>query len=177
MRAAGVEIPKIAVNVSPRQLTRGGGVVEGICRTLENHEEPVERLEFELTESALMNEHGAVVLDAFHAAGFALAIDDFGTGYSSLNYLKRFQVSKLKIDQRFIRELPDNEDDAAIVSAAIKMAWALNVKVVAEIVEIDAQATFLQAHDCDVLHGYLLGRPMPPDALVTYVRESWKNGS
>jgi diguanylate cyclase (GGDEF)-like protein len=176
MRAAGVEIPKVAVNVSPRQLTRGGGVVEDICRTLESYGEPVERFEFELTESTLMDEHGAVVLDAFRAAGFALAIDDFGTGYSSLGYLKRFQVSKLKIDQRFIRELPDNEDDAAIVSAVIKMAWALNIKVVAEGVETDAQATFLQAHGCDVLQGYLLGRPMPPEALVTYVRERWKNG-
>ena len=170
MRAAGVDLPKVAVNVSPRQLTRGAGMVEKFCRTLSDYGEPIERFEFELTESALMDENGAVVIDAFRAAGFSLAIDDFGTGYSSLGYLKRLQVGKLKIDQRFIRELPDNADDAAIVSAVIKMAWALNIKVVAEGVETEAQAMFLQAHGCDFLQGYLLGRPMPPAALVTYLR-------
>ena len=171
MRAAGVELPKVAVNVSPRQLTRGAGMVDKVCRTLRDYGEPVGRFEFELTENALMDENGAVVIDAFRAAGFALAIDDFGTGYSSLGYLKRFQVSKLKIDRRFIRELPDNADDAAIVSAVIRMAWALNIKVVAEGVETEAQARFLQAHGCDILQGYLLGRPMPPAALAAYVRE------
>lgn len=171
IRAAGFDIPKVAINLSPRQLTRGGGMVEQICRTLDEHGESVERFEFELTENALTDENGAIVLDAFRTAGFTLAIDDFGTGYSSLGYLKRFQVSKLKIDQCFIRELPDNIDDAAIVSAVIKMAWALNIKVVAEGVETVAQANFLQAHGCDVLQGYLLGRPMPPAALIAYLRD------
>jgi len=171
MRAAGVDIQKVAVNVSPRELRRGAGVVEEICRTLENYGEPAGRFEFELTESTLMDENGAVVLDAFRAAGFTLAIDDFGTGYSSLGYLKRFQVSKLKIDQRFVRELPDNADDAAIVSAVIQMAWALNIRVVAEGVETEAQARFLQARGCDMLQGFLLGRPMSPAQLVAYARE------
>ncbi|MFZ2852505.1 MAG: EAL domain-containing protein [Rhodocyclaceae bacterium] len=171
LRAAGVDIPKVAINVSPRQLTRGTDLAAQICRTLDEHGETAGRFEFELTENALMDEGGALVLDALHAAGFSLAIDDFGTGYSSLGYLKRFQVSKLKIDQRFIRELPDNPDDAAIVSAVIKMAWALDIRVVAEGVETEAQAKFLQLHGCEVLQGYLLGRPMPPAALVAYVRE------
>jgi diguanylate cyclase (GGDEF)-like protein len=177
MRAAGIEIPKVAVNVSPRQLTRGLDIVEEICRTLQDHGEPTQRFEFELTENALMDERGAVVIDAFRTAGFTLAIDDFGTGYSSLGYLKRFQVSKLKIDQCFIRELPGNIDDAAIVSAVIKMAWALNIRVVAEGVETEAQALFLQAHGCDVLQGYLLGRPMPPADLVAYVRARLTTGA
>ncbi len=118
-----------------------------------------------------MEEGGSAVLDAFHAAGFSLSIDDFGTGYSSLGYLKRFQVAELKIDQSFVRGLPADGENAAIVLAVIQMSCALNLKVVAEGVETEAQAEFLSAHGCHILQGYLLGRPMPPAELVIYVRE------
>jgi len=134
------------------------------------HGEPVERFEFELTESALMEEGGSVVLEAFRAAGFALAIDDFGTGYSSLGYLKRFQVGALKIDQSFVQGLPSDGENAAIVSAVIQMGRALNIAVVAEGVETEAQAEFLLACGCHVLQGYLLGSPMPPEQLASHVR-------
>jgi len=170
MRAAGLDLPKVSVNVSPRQLLRGPGVVDSFCRTLMRHGEPVERFEFELTESALMEEGGSVVLEAFRAAGFALAIDDFGTGYSSLGYLKRFQVGALKIDQSFVQGLPSDGENAAIVSAVIQMGRALNIAVVAEGVETEAQAEFLLACGCHVLQGYLLGSPMPPEQLASHVR-------
>lgn len=170
MRAAGLEISRVAVNVSPRQLLRGLRIVETFRATIIQYGEQAEHFEFELTESALMEDGGAVVLDAILAAGFSLAIDDFGTGYSSLGYLKRFRVSKLKIDQRFVRELPDNADDAAIVSAVIQMASALNIRVVAEGVETPAQSAFLVARDCDILQGYLHGRPMRPSELVSRFR-------
>lgn len=173
MRGAGLELLKVSVNVSPRQLLRGPGVVDNFCRTLLEYGEPVERFEFELTEGALMEEGGSVVLEAFRAAGFSLSIDDFGTGYSSLGYLKRFQVGALKIDQSFVHGLPSDGENAAIVSAVIQMARALNILVVAEGVETEAQAEFLCACGCHVLQGYLLGRPMPAAELVNYARQRW----
>lgn len=173
MRAQGLDLPKVSVNVSPRQLLRGPGIVDNFRRTLLRYGEPVERFEFELTESALMEEGGSLVLEAFRAAGFALAIDDFGTGYSSLGYLKRFQVGALKIDQSFVHGLPSDGENAAIVSAVIQMSRALNIMVVAEGVETEAQIEFLCACGCHVLQGYLLGRPMPAAQLVIHVRDRW----
>ncbi|WP_296448580.1 putative bifunctional diguanylate cyclase/phosphodiesterase [Rhodoferax sp. UBA5149] len=170
MRASGVDLPKVSVNVSPRQLLRGSSVVERFCETVARFGEPADRFEFELTENALMGEGASVVLDAFRAAGFLLSIDDFGTGYSSLGYLKRFQVGALKIDQSFVRDLPEDAENAAIVSAVIQMARALNIMVVAEGVETQAQAEFLGACGCHILQGYLLGRPMPAAELVVYVQ-------
>ena len=170
MREHGVEIRKVAVNLSPRELTRGAGIVENICQTLREFGEDVDRFQFEVTENALMNESGSEVLDAFREAGFSLAIDDFGTGYSSLGYLKRFQVSTLKIDQQFIALLPGDAEDAAIVLAVIQMSKALGIKVVAEGVETEAQAEFLAVHGCEILQGFLLGRPVASQELVAYIR-------
>ncbi|HEY8908384.1 MAG TPA: EAL domain-containing protein [Rhodoferax sp.] len=165
-----VELPKVSINVSPHQLLHGCGLVERICATLANFGEEAKRFEFELTESALMDEDGAVVLDAFHAAGFSLSIDDFGTGYSSFGHIKRFYVAELKIDQSFVRGLPEDGENAAIVRAVVQMAHALSLTVVAEGVETPQQAAFLRGCGCDILQGYLLGRPMPPNQLVDYVR-------
>jgi diguanylate cyclase (GGDEF)-like protein len=170
MRSHGIEISKVAVNVSPRELTRGVGIVDGICRTLEAFAEDVGRFQFELTENALMDEAGSDVLDAFREAGFSLAIDDFGSGYSSLGYLKRFDVSTLKIDQQFVQRLPGDAEDAAIVLAVIQMCKALGITVVAEGVETEAQAQFLASHGCEILQGYLLCRPIPPRELEAYIR-------
>lgn len=170
MRASGLDLPKVSVNVSPRQLQAGTGVVENFRKTLMRAGEAVERFEFEITESALMGEGATVVLDAFHGAGFSLSIDDFGTGYSSLGYLKRFEVGSLKIDRSFIHGLPGDVGNAAIVTAVIQMSRALDIKVVAEGVETDEQAEFLRACGCHILQGYLLGRPMAAADLVSYVR-------
>jgi diguanylate cyclase (GGDEF)-like protein len=170
LRTLGVELPKVSINVSPRQLLQGSKLVDRICATMAEFDEKAGRFEFELTESALMDEDGAVMLDAFHAAGFSISIDDFGTGYSSFGYLKRFYVEELKIDQSFVRGLPEDSENAAIVCAVIQMARALGLSVVAEGVETQQQAEFLSANGCNILQGYLLGRPMPPDQLVDYVR-------
>ena len=170
MRRHGVEIQKVAVNLSPRELTRGACIVENICQTLREFGEDVDRFQFEVTENALMNEGGSEVLDAFREAGFSLAIDDFGTGYSSLGYLKRFQVSTLKIDQQFIALLPGDTEDAAIVLAVIQMSKALGITVVAEGVETEAQAEFLALHGCEILQGFLLSRPVAPRELEAYIR-------
>lgn len=170
LRTQGVELPKVSINVSPHQLRHGCGLVDRFCKTILSFGEPVSRFEFELIESALMDEDGAVVLEAFHQAGFSLSIDDFGTGYSSFGYLKRFQVSELKIDQSFVRDLPHDSENGAIVKAVIQMAHSLSLKVVAEGVETQAQAEFLRIHGCDILQGYWLSRPIPPTALLAYVK-------
>jgi EAL domain-containing protein (putative c-di-GMP-specific phosphodiesterase class I) len=100
-------------------------------------------------------------LDELKAMNFKISVDDFGTGYSSLAYLKRFPIDKLKIDRLFVKDVPDNAEDVAIVRGVIAMAHELGLKVVAEGVERDDQREFLTLHGCDLLQGYLLGRPMP----------------
>ena len=170
LRQHGIELPKVAINVSPREMTRGTSMVENACLTLDDFGENVNRFQFEITENALIDENAAEVLQAFHNAGFTLAIDDFGSGYSSLGYLKRFQVSTLKIDQQFVQQLPDDSEDAAIVTAVIQMAKALGITVVAEGVETAAQAEFLTEHGCDILQGYLISRPVPTQELLAFIQ-------
>ena len=170
MRKLGVELDKVAINVSPRELMRGNTIVENACAKILQFKEDIGKFQFEITENALMAERGAEVLGAFRRAGFSLAIDDFGTGYSSLGYLKRFQVSTLKIDRAFVQRLPEDSDDATIVSAVIQMSKALGITVVAEGVETVEQASFLSSLGCDVLQGYLISRPLAPEALVEFIR-------
>ena len=101
--------------------------------------------------------------------GIKLAIDDFGMGYSSLSYLKRFPVSTLKIDRSFIRDVAIDPDDAAITTAIINMAKALNVRVIAEGVENEAQMSFLRAHQCDGIQGYYFSRPLTAEDATTWI--------
>ena len=96
-----------------------------------------------------------------HQAGFSLALDDFGTGYSNLSYLQRFTLDYLKIDQSFIRALPDDKGSAGIVRAICGIAHSLNLRLIAEGVETPEQLAFLQELKCDQIQGYLLARPMP----------------
>ena len=101
------------------------------------------------------------MIRALHDIGLEVTIDDFGTGYSSMAYLKRFALDRLKIDATFIRGTPEDKDDVAIVQATIALARQFRLRVTAEGVETQSQRTFLEAHDCDAIQGFLVGAPMP----------------
>ena len=129
-------------------------------------------LELELTESLLLANVDVTlsVLQELKAMGLTLAIDDFGTGYSSFAYLKRFPISKVKIDRSFVRDVAVNPDDAAITTAIISMAKSLNLKVIAEGVEDEAQMSFLRSHQCDEIQGYYFSKPLSVDKVADKFR-------
>jgi EAL domain-containing protein (putative c-di-GMP-specific phosphodiesterase class I) len=152
----------VAVNISGVQFQQRD-LVKTVARALEWSGLAARYLELEITESVVMqNAPGAIVMLAeLHRMGVALSIDDFGTGYSSLNYLKRFPIDKLKIDQSFIRDISVDGDDAAIVQAIIAMAHGLRLRVVAEGVENEGQLDFLRALGNDEYQGFLYSKPLP----------------
>jgi EAL domain-containing protein (putative c-di-GMP-specific phosphodiesterase class I) len=161
----------LAVNLSALQL-RQQGLPEQVAAVLADTGLPAHCLELELTESAAMDnpESAILTMNALRQNGVQMSVDDFGTGYSSLNYLKRFQVYKLKIDQGFVRDVITDPDDASIVRAIIQMAHSLGLKTIAEGVETQAQLDFLRAEGCDEVQGYLVARPLGPEALADWVR-------
>jgi EAL domain-containing protein (putative c-di-GMP-specific phosphodiesterase class I) len=132
---------------------------------LEQHALEPRFLTLEITESTAMRDAdaGMVILEQLDAMGVRISIDDFGTGYSSLLYLKRLPVSELKIDRGFVRDLPQDTEDSAIVGAIVALGRTLNLEIVAEGVETNEQREFLTRLGCNVLQGFLLGRPMPAD--------------
>jgi EAL domain-containing protein (putative c-di-GMP-specific phosphodiesterase class I) len=137
--------------------------VEHVRSALEESQLPPELLELELTESGAMQsaEVGIRMLHELKDLGVRLSIDDFGTGHSSLGLLRRLPVDTLKIDASFVRDLPGDSDDAAIVKAIIDMSHALGLQVVAEGVEHSEQLQFLREHHCDRVQGYHFSRPLP----------------
>jgi diguanylate cyclase (GGDEF)-like protein len=168
----GLEPIRVSVNLSVHQL-RQGKLVSLVRQVLEETGLAPHCLELELTESQLLDgvEHIIATFHQLHELGVKLAIDDFGTGYSSLSYLKRFPVDYVKIDQAFIRGLGEGTEDAAITRAIIAMAHSLELKVVAEGVENEAQLNFLKAHECDEVQGYLISRPVDAEAATRLFRE------
>ncbi len=162
---------RIGVNVSGHQI-REPGMLEMVRSAIEETGVDPHQVELELTESTIMQDDALTVhtLGEFREMGIGLALDDFGTGYSSLSYLRRFTIDRVKIDRSFVKELPDNPDDAALTSAILAMAHGLRLQVVAEGVETARQAVFLRARGCDEVQGYLFGRPSPPDAFLDRLR-------
>ncbi len=155
----------LGVNLSPLQFRRHD-LVACIERALKDSGLTPGLLELELTEGTLMGDLPASmrVLDDLKALGARLSVDDFGTGYSSLTYLQRFPLDSLKIDRSFIRDLTCDDHDAAIIKAVIALGHNLGLTLIAEGVEKPAQRDFLAAEGCDLIQGFLFGRPMPADA-------------
>jgi diguanylate cyclase (GGDEF)-like protein/PAS domain S-box-containing protein len=165
-QAQGLAVPKVAVNLSARQFA-DGRLGQRIAAILTSSGIPPSCLELELTESILMQDVAEAMrtLDSLKRLGPSIAIDDFGTGYSSLNYLKAFPIDVLKIDHSFVDGLPAGEQDGQIARAIIAMAHSLNLSVIAEGVENQAQLDFLREHGCDEVQGFFLGRPVPASQL------------
>ncbi len=165
-RSQGLEFGRLSVNISGRQF-HDEALHETVAAALQNSGLPGDRLELEITESWVMEGpfRAEKQMRMLHDLGVNLVIDDFGVAYSSMAYLKRFPVQKLKIDRSFIRDIPSDSDDAAIVSAIIAMGHSLGLRVVAEGVETPEQSAFLRGTGCDEVQGFLFGKPVPSDEL------------
>jgi len=165
---------RVAVNLSAKQF-KDENLTQIVMSALDDTGLPAELLELELTEGTLMDDARAtmVTLEQLRAIGVYLSIDDFGTGYSSMNYLKRFDVRALKIDKSFISGLPQDSENAAITRAIIAMAHGLKMAVVAEGVETDAQLVLLEEYGCDMVQGYYLGHPSPPESISLMLSNQW----
>lgn len=159
-RRSGIAIPKVAVNVSPRQLGRGE-MPPLVRRVLAEYGLQPAQLELEVTESvAALGESLLSELNELHAIGIKLAIDDFGTGFSSLAYLGRMPIDILKIDRTFVHDVDTNSANASIIRAVVELARGLQVTVLAEGVETDVQQSLLRDFGCNAVQGYLYSRPL-----------------
>ena len=163
----------IAVNLSPLQFVQNN-LVERILAMLDRHGIAHDRLELEITETAMMTNLAKTVdtLNQLAGAGIAIAVDDFGTGYSSLSYLKRFPIRTLKIDRSFIRDLTRDPSDDQLVETIILMAHNLGIHVVAEGVESAEQLEWLKQRRCEQIQGYVCSRPLPHEAFLAFIERS-----
>ena len=175
-RLEAADLPmRIAVNVSPRQF-RQPDFVQRVKAVLADTGADPTRLTLEVTEGLLMEHTQDPVAPMMELAdmGLRFSIDDFGTGYSSLSYLKRLPIHEIKIDRSFVRDVPDDPNDAALVRTILSVAENLHLYVVAEGVETKAQADFLIGHGCEQMQGYLYGHPLPGGG---WLEEILKTGS
>ena len=170
-RNAGLPAIKVAVNLSARDFSPS--LAERVRALLAAHEVPPAWLELEITEGMLTHSSDEVIamMDALTALGVTLALDDFGTGYSSLSYLKRFPINTLKIDQSFVRGIPDDGNDCAIAGAIVSMAQRLGHRVIAEGVETAEQLNFLKSLGCQEIQGYYFSPPLPAEEFAAMLRE------
>jgi diguanylate cyclase (GGDEF)-like protein/PAS domain S-box-containing protein len=169
-RAIGLPLVRVAVNLFPSQ-AHNEALLKDVEDALRESALPPEALELEITEYVALNyEDPTGPLLKLHERGVKLAFDDFGTGYASLNYLARFPVSRIKIDRSFVAKITDNAEDAAIVRSLIGMAHNLELEVIAEGVETDAQAAFLLNERCQEAQGFLYSKPLPAQEFEAFLR-------
>lgn len=171
-QSMGIELA-ISVNVSARELMQSS-LPDTFAALLAKHGVAPECIWIEVTESAIMDDpnHAIETLDRLHALGIRLSIDDFGTGYSSLSYLKRMPVDELKIDKSFVMGMSTHKDDETIVRSTINLGHNMGMKVVAEGVETGEMMEQLRVLRCDLVQGYHISRPLPPERLETWL-EDW----
>jgi len=157
----------VSINLSSVQFNQTN-LIDSIKNTLASTGLAPHNLELEVTETALMQdaESAIEILHELKGLGIRIAVDDFGTGYSSLSYLKQLPIDTLKIDNCFVRGATHDPKNQAILQSTIELAHRLNLSVVAEGVENQAEQNLLSQYDCDYLQGYWVGRPMPPDAIT-----------
>ena len=160
--------PVVSVNVSARQIT-GGALLDQLAQALDSSGLPPERLELELTESTVIEAdlETMLTLAAIRDLGVGVALDDFGTGYASLAALKHLPLTVVKLDRSLIRSLPDDREDAAIVQALVATGHALDLRVVGEGIETEAQRAFLAGIGCDQGQGFFFSHPQPQAAFAT----------
>ncbi|RUM35251.1 MAG: hypothetical protein DSY50_05200 [Desulfobulbus sp.] len=163
---------RVAVNLSAKQFLYGD-IYNNVCQALAESDLAPEYLELEITESLIMEDvdHAIDLLTRLKQLGTRVSIDDFGTGYSSLSYLKHFPVDQLKIDQSFVHDIVDNPGDSALTLAIITMAHGLNLGVIAEGVEDEAQLAVLRQQKCDEIQGYFFSRPLSAHEMTEYLRK------
>ena len=170
-QAQGLEGLNLSVNVSALRFVQDD-VAAHVQQQLQRHGLQAAQLTLEVTERLMLDERGRPreQLQALDAMGVRLSVDDFGTGYSSLSYLKRLPVSEIKLDKSFVRDLDSDPDDRALASAVISIGRALNLSVVAEGVETEAQRNTLLRLGCQIGQGWLFGRPMDAQAMAAWLR-------
>jgi diguanylate cyclase (GGDEF)-like protein len=168
--AVGLPPLAVAINISARQFQHGG-IFTSVSELLDSTGLKPQCLELELTESAIMSdvEKAKLILEKLSNLGVRLSLDDFGTGYSSLSQLRCLPFDALKIDRSFVKELPADENSAAITLAIIAMAHTLGLRVIAEGVDKQAQLDFLKDHGCDEIQGYLISPPVPVSEFVRFL--------
>ena len=175
---AGLYPGRVAVNLTARQL-HNESFLPMMEKILDESRCQAEWLELEITEGVIMrqHEHSFQILQQLKGLGIELAIDDFGTSCSSLAYLKRLPVSKLKIDRSFVRDVPEDDSENAIVRAVIALGHSLGLRVIAEGVENSGQMAFLREEGCDEVQGYLYGEPLPADQITERLRNMQGTGT
>jgi diguanylate cyclase (GGDEF)-like protein/PAS domain S-box-containing protein len=170
-RRTGVALPRVAVNISARQF-RHPEFTERIVAILADTGMDPSALEVEVTESMVMHDpqRTSVILERLKERDIAVAIDDFGTGYSSLSYLKRFPIDYIKIDQSFVRGIPQDAEDIGIVRAIVALAKTLDVHLIAEGIDTHEQLAFLEREGCNEGQGYLISASLPTERLPAFIR-------
>mgnify|MGYP002713154956 CR=1 FL=1 len=167
----GTRLSELAVNISTTQF-REKTFAAQLIEFLGKHPHMKQRLCIEITERVFMDEHSEPVLqlEMLHQEGVRISIDDFGTGYSALGYLKRFPVDNIKIDRSFVSDVNKDGEDASLCEAIISIAHHLGMKVVAEGIEEREQWDFLRQKGCDFAQGYYMGKPMPVNVFIDYMK-------
>jgi diguanylate cyclase (GGDEF)-like protein len=166
----------VAVNLSPNSLL-DVGLPEVVARLLAETGNPAHALTLEITESTILADPGGslATLERLHALGVKLSIDDFGTGYSSLGRLRELPIHEVKIDKSFVQRVAEDHRDRAVVRSAVQLGHALDLQVVAEGVEDEDTYAYLAAEGCDVVQGYLLSRPLPPEEFDAWLNSHSRN--